>query len=213
MSTALPQGILAVIRAPDREQAATIGEGLALAGVEAVEITLTVPGAIEVIERLAEKSVCAVGAGTVRTATDAELAIRAGARFLVAPDVNLGVLDVAHAHGVPYVPGALTPSEVGRCLDHGVTAIKVFPVGALGGSRYLTTLSEPFPHAQWVVSGGISIDQVDEYLDVGARIVCLGGALIDRPAAARGDLDAVVDHARTVLSQLGQGGRAVDQRT
>lgn len=197
--TTVPAGILAVIRADSATVAETIARGLAEAGVDGVEITLTVPGALDVIERLAGTISCPIGAGTVRTEHDAVAAIARGATFIVSPDLVHAVVAATHAAGAASVPGALTPSEVGRCLDAGADAVKIFPVGSLGGPAYLRALSEPFPGVAWVVSGGIRDDQVADYRALGVRTICMGSALIDRTAAVAGDVAAVAAHARAVL--------------
>jgi len=199
MSALAPAGILAVIRADTAAAAYTIGLGLAEAGVDGVEITFTVPDALGVIERLAREAACPVGAGTVLGEDDARAAIERGATFVVSPDLRPAVVVAARAGGAASVPGALTPGEVGRCLDAGADAVKIFPVGALGGPAYIRTLSEPFPGVDWVVSGGISPEQIAEYRSVGVRAICMGGALIDRGAAAAGDVAAVARHGRAVL--------------
>lgn len=201
MTPLVPTGILGVIRAPAPEIALTIATGLARAGVDAVEITFTVPDAAAVIADFAPSADIPVGAGTVRSVADCEAAIAAGATFVVSPDFDRQVLETAHRLGAAAVPGALTPSEVGRCIDAGADAVKVFPVGAVGGPRYIRTLNEPFPGVRWVVSGGVTPRDVAAYLEAGTHTVCMGGALIDAAAAEQGDVSAVQRHAADVLSQ------------
>lgn len=200
----LPHGIICVIRASDPDEALTIARGVRAAGVDAVEITFTVPGAVDVIAELsrAAASGAAIGAGTVRTTEQAAQALSAGAMFLVSPDLERGVVAAAHAAGLPAVPGALTPNEVGECLKAEATYVKIFPVGSVGGASYVRAIAEPFPEARWVVSGGITIDEVPAFMQVGCHAVCLGGALIDRRAAAAADVDGVAAHAASVLGQL-----------
>lgn len=201
MSATIPAGIVAVIRAESGDIAYTIARGLAEAGVDGVEITLTVPGALDVIARLATELDLPVGAGTVRTRAECESAIARGATFVVSPDFQPDVVIAAHAAGIAAAPGALTPSEVGRCLAAGADAVKLFPVGAVGGPSYVRTMSEPFPGVHWVVSGGIGDEQVREYRDAGVLTICLGGALIDRTAAASGDIAGVARHGRAALAR------------
>jgi len=199
MSQRAPEGILAVVRAPDPVTALIISRGLIEAGVDAIEITFTVPDAAEVIARLTAESAVPVGAGTIRSVAQCDAAAAAGATFIVSPDLGPAVLEAAHAHGLAAIPGALTPSEVARCLDAGADAVKLFPVAALGGASYVRTLNEPFPGIDWVVSGGIGVADVASYRTAGCRAICLGGALIDRAAAAAGDLPGVTAHAREAL--------------
>ncbi|MEJ1922743.1 bifunctional 4-hydroxy-2-oxoglutarate aldolase/2-dehydro-3-deoxy-phosphogluconate aldolase [Microbacterium sp. KHB019] len=200
--TALPAGIICVVRAPTPEQALTIGRGVRAAGVDAIEITFTVPGAVDVIAELRRSPGAAVGAGTVRSVAQAEQALGAGAEFLVSPAIRAEVVAAAHRGGVPAVPGALTPVEVEACLDAGAVHVKIFPIGSVGGAAYIRALSEPLPEVRWVVSGGISVDDVASYRDAGCHAVCLGGTLIDRRAAEAGDVDAVTRHAAQVMAAL-----------
>jgi 2-dehydro-3-deoxyphosphogluconate aldolase/(4S)-4-hydroxy-2-oxoglutarate aldolase len=195
----VPTGIIAVVRAVSMEQGRTIVSGLARAGVDAIEITMTVPSAISLIEEF-RNSGTLIGAGTVLTVDQCHDAIAAGATFIVAPSTNVDVLGVSHAAGVAYIGGALTPSEVEATARAGSDAVKIFPVSATGGPNYLKALREPFPDLRAVVSGGVSLADVAHYVAAGAHAVCLGGAIIDREAAERSDVNAVAKWAREILS-------------
>lgn len=197
-----PAGVVAVVRAPTAREALTIGLGLARGGVGTIEITLTVPGAVAVIAELSRDPAVLVGAGTVLDAAAVAAVAAAGAAFVVAPDTDPLVVAAARAHGLPVVPGALTPTEIRRAWALGADAVKVFPVGSVGGPGYVRAVREPLPDVPLVVSGGIALTAVGDYLAAGVRAVCLGSALIDRAAAAAGDTDAVADHARAALAQL-----------
>lgn len=199
-SRAVPSGIVAVVRAPSAEEAATIAAGLARGGVDGVEITFTVPDAAEVIASLRGTLGVPLGAGTVRDVATCEAAIAAGATFVVAPDLDLAVVAAAHRHDVAAVPGALTPGEVGQALAVGADAVKLFPVGAVGGPAYVRALNDPFPGVRWVVSGGVRPEQVAAYRAAGCHAICIGGALIDRDAARTGDVEAVARHAARALA-------------
>lgn len=200
---ALPRGIICVIRAASADDALLIARGVSSAGVDAIEITFTVPGAEDAIRAASSIEGLSIGAGTVRTEAQVGSALGAGARFIVSPALDARVVSAAHAAGAPAVPGALTPGEVEECLATSSPFVKVFPVGAMGGPGYIKALAEPFPEARWVVSGGIGPSDVARYFDVGCHAVCLGGALIDRAAVRRGDLDAVAEHAAHVLATVG----------
>jgi len=205
MTATVPAGILAVIRATSPELALTAARGLAAAGVDGIEITFTVPVAGEVIRELSGRVAPPVGAGTVRSLDECRAAAAAGARFVVSPDLDAGVVALAHELGLAAAPGALTPSEVGRCLAAGADAVKVFPIGVMGGAGYLRTLDEPFPGTAWVVSGGVLAEQVRDYVAAGARTVCMGGALLDRAALQAGDVDGVALYASGVLAAARAG--------
>ncbi|MCU1495262.1 MAG: kdgA1 [Acidimicrobiaceae bacterium] len=194
----VPSGLIAVVRAASGAECRTIVRGLADAGVEAIEITMTVPGAVSVLAELAGMT-ATIGAGTVLDVEACRACADAGAAFIVSPVTDEPVLDVAHANGIPYIAGALSPNEVVAGLRLGVDATKLFPVGSMGGPAYLRALREPLPEIKAVVSGGIGVTDVESYVAVGAHAICMGGALIDRSAARAGDVDAVAAHARKIL--------------
>jgi 2-dehydro-3-deoxyphosphogluconate aldolase/(4S)-4-hydroxy-2-oxoglutarate aldolase len=174
-----PQRLIAIVRTRDPERAVPLAEAIVRGGVSSIEIALTTPDAFatitELTSRLADRAL--VGAGTVRTAVDARSAIAAGARFLVAPDFNEGVLDEARSAGIQYVPGALTPSEVGTILDAGVEMVKIFPAGRMGPA-YLRDLLGPFPQLRPVPTGGVDFSNAAQFLQAGAVALGVGSALI-----------------------------------
>jgi 2-dehydro-3-deoxyphosphogluconate aldolase/(4S)-4-hydroxy-2-oxoglutarate aldolase len=209
--------VIAVVRAGSAAEARTIVRGLARAAVPAIELTMTVPDAVGIIAELAGEvgalaaglgsqrvlgSQTVLGAGTVLDPADAAACAGAGARFLVSPVTDVAVLGEAHRCGIPYVGGALTPTEVLASMRAGADAVKLFPVGSVGGAGYLRALREPLPGLRAVVSGGIAAGEVGGYLAAGAHAVCLGGALIDREAARRGDVDEVAAWARAALDRI-----------
>ena len=173
-----PQRLIAIVRTRDPERAVPLAEAIVRGGVSSIEIALTTPDAFatitELTSRLADRAL--VGAGTVRTASDARSAIAAGARFLVAPDFNEGVLDEARSAGIPYVPGALTPSEVGTILEAGVEIVKIFPAGRMGPA-YLRDLLGPFPQLRPVPTGGVDLSNAAQFLQAGAVALGVGSAL------------------------------------
>lgn len=187
----LLSGIVAVIRADSPELAATIARGLDGTAVDSVEITMTVPDAVELIRDLSHELSVPIGAGTVTETTAVEVAVGAGARFIVSPGFLSDVVETALAAGVPVVPGALTPTEVMTAWQAGATAVKVFPVASVGGPAYVRSIRAPLPHIPLVVSGGIRPDEVDSYLEAGALGVSLGSSLVDAATAAAGDVEAV----------------------
>jgi 2-dehydro-3-deoxyphosphogluconate aldolase/(4S)-4-hydroxy-2-oxoglutarate aldolase len=203
---AVPSGVIAVVRAATAAEAAAIVHGLVRAAVPAIELTLTVPEALTILAEAARAvapgSGTMLGAGTVLDRRACEEAVAAGARFVVSPVTDPPVLEQAHREGVPYVGGALTPTEVLASMRAGVDAVKLFPVGSVGGPAYLRALREPLPGLRAVVSGGIGAADAQGYLAAGAHAVCLGGALIDRAAASRGDVEAIAARARQALAQI-----------
>lgn len=197
----VPSGLIAVVRAATVQECRTIVRGLVKAGVQAIEVTMTVPDAPVVISELA-RSGAMVGAGTVLDPDSCQRCIDAGARFIVSPVTDGAVLHQAHHAGVPYIGGALTPTEVVASMRAGSDAIKLFPIGAVGGVAYLRALRDPLPDLRAVISGGMTVRDAGDYLGAGAHAICMGGALIDRDAARSGDIDAIEGKARLVLSDL-----------
>jgi 2-dehydro-3-deoxyphosphogluconate aldolase/(4S)-4-hydroxy-2-oxoglutarate aldolase len=173
-----PERLIAIVRTRDPELAVPLAEAIVRGGVSSIEIALTTPDPFKTItklmSRLADRAV--IGAGTVRTADDARSAIAAGARFLVAPDFNKEVLDEARAARIPYVPGAMTPSEVGNILDAGVEMVKIFPAGRLG-PEYVRDLLGPFPQLRPVPTGGVDLSNAADFLQAGAVALGVGSAL------------------------------------
>ncbi len=206
VTTGVPTGIVSVVRAPSTSAALVIAEGVLLGGVDAVEIAFTVTDAASVIASLRARTSIPIGAGTVRTIDQCRAAAAAGATFVVAPDLDVSVVNEAHRLGLAAIPGALTPTEVGRCVAAGADAVKLFPVGSVGGPRYVRTIAEPFPGTAWVVSGGITVPEIAAYRAAGVRAICLGSALIDREAALRGDVELIARKTRTALLHLDTGG-------
>jgi 2-dehydro-3-deoxyphosphogluconate aldolase/(4S)-4-hydroxy-2-oxoglutarate aldolase len=196
----VPRGIVAVIRASDADVAELLAIGMADAGVPTIEITMTVPDAAGVIERLRGLP-ARLGAGTVLDADACTACVQAGATFIVAPDTDAEVIARATQLGVPAVPGVLTPTELRHAQRLGASAFKVFPISAVGGPGYVRALLEPFPGIAIVASGGIRAADAAAYFDAGCTAVCLGRELIDPAAVEARDVGAIATHARRVLEQ------------
>lgn len=206
----VPAGVIAVVRAATVEECRTVVRGLIRAEVPAIELTMTVPHAVALVREFAPDLAdagagTALGAGTVLDSAQCAACADAGARFIVSPVTDVSVLEEARRRGVAYVGGALTPTEVLASMRAGADATKLFPIGSVGGAAYLRALREPLPELRAVVSGGISADEAVGYFAAGAHAVCLGGALIDRDAARRGDVIAVEAKARRVMGQITRG--------
>ena len=170
--------LVAIVRTRDPELAVPLAEAIVNGGISSIEVALATPKALETIAELVSRFAhqVLVGAGTVRNASDAGGAIAAGARFLVSPDFDESVLDSARSAQIPYVPGALTPSEVGRILAAGIELIKIFPAVRLG-PRYLHDLLGPFPQLRPIPTGGIDILNAADFLKAGAVALGVGSAL------------------------------------
>ena len=199
--------LVAILRAADAERFLEVGRVLYEGGVRAIEVTLTSKGALEAFGRLQAELAgdAMLGVGTVRSVEDAKLAVDAGATYLVSPDFRADVVGWAVAHGVPVVPGALTPTEVAAAWAAGATAVKVFPVSAVGGAGYVKAVRAPLPEVPLVPTGGIGIDDIGTYLAAGAVAVGLGSPLLGDAGDPGGDLEGLADRARRAVAAAGAG--------
>ncbi len=199
-------GLLPVLRADSPEQALAIAHALEAGGVTVLEVTMTVPGALTVIERLiAEKGdSILVGAGTVLDPETARAAMLAGAQFIVSPALNLATVEICRRYSVAVFPGALTPSEVLAAWQAGADAVKVFPASAMGGAKYLKALKAPFPQIDLIPTGGVSLANAREFLEAGALALGVGGELVDARAIETGHPETITENARKYLAILGE---------
>jgi len=178
----LESGVIAVARLPAAAGLRAAARALAAGGVGAVEITLTTPGAIEAIGELASDRdlACVVGAGTVLDESAACEVIDAGARFVVSPTLTPAVIRVCRDRDIPCMPGAFTPTEIVEAWRAGAPLVKLFPAAAVGPG-YLRDLLAPLPFLRLVPSGGVSLENVGDWIRAGAAAVSVGSALL--PAA------------------------------
>ncbi len=181
-----------VVRAASPEAAMRMVEALVEGGIDVLEITMTVPGAVETIRELARREGVLVGAGTVLDAATAEACVEAGARFVVSPALDEETVRACNRIGVAVAPGALTPTEIVAAYRAGGDVIKVFPCDALGGAAYLRSLKAPLPHIPLMPTGGATLETLGAFLAAGAVAVGVGGALVD-PALSH---DALVERAQ-----------------
>jgi 2-dehydro-3-deoxyphosphogluconate aldolase / (4S)-4-hydroxy-2-oxoglutarate aldolase len=201
--------LVAILRAAGAGRFLEVGRVLYEAGVRGIEVTLTSEGALEAFGRLREElpGDALLGVGTVRSVADAELAVAAGAGYLVAPDLRPEVVGWAVERGLPVVPGALTPTEVAAAWAAGATAVKVFPVSAVGGPAYVKAVRAPLPEVPLVPTGGVGIDDIGDYLDAGAAAVGLGSPLLGDAGDPDGDLGALADRARRAVAAATRADR------
>ena len=194
-------GLVAVIRAENPEQAARIAEACALGGVAALEITFTVPGASGVIEHLAKKisGQILVGAGTVLDPETARIAILAGAQFVVSPALNPETARLCNRYQVPYMPGAGTIREVIEAMECGADIVKVFP-GEILGPAFVKAVKGPLPQAQLMPTGGVSIENVADWIKAGSVAVGVGGNLT--AGAKAGDFVSITQLARQFVEKI-----------
>jgi len=186
-------GIIPIIRAASADVVVPIAEAVLQAGLPVVEITMTVPNAIDAIGAVAKRFAgkMLVGAGTVTDAETARRAMDAGAAFIVTPCLVPEVIEAAHRADVAVLPGALTPTEVFEAFRSGGDLVKVFPVQSVGGAAYLRALRGPFPDIPLVPTGGVTLENIAEMFKAGAAAVGVGSELISRDALARRDYAAI----------------------
>jgi len=190
-------GIAAVVRGTSDELIMKAIEAALEGGVNVIEVTFTVPNALEIIERLAAKvsEDVILGAGTVLTAEMAANALDAGAQFIVSPSTNLATIEMAKSRGVPVFPGALTPTEVITAWQAGGDIIKIFPANVVGPT-YLKDLHGPFPDIPFMPTGGVDLNTARSWLENGAVCLGVGGALIDKKLMAEGNFAEITNRAR-----------------
>ena len=197
-------GLVAVIRAERSDQATRIAEACAQGGAAAVEITFTVPGAAKVIEDLAREytpETILIGAGTVLDAETARIAMLAGAQFIVGPSLNAEAARLCNRYGVPYMPGAGTVGEVIEAMECGADIVKVFP-GETLGPAFVKAVRGPLPYAALMPTGGVSIENVAEWIKAGCVAVGVGGNLTS--GAGTGDFRSVAEMAKRFVETIRQ---------
>ncbi len=191
--------VVPVVRTSSADHAETAVAWLQAAGIRIFEITMTIPGAVPLIARLAKDPGLLIGAGTVPDATVAQACLDAGARFLVAPWIDPTLSAPCRAVGAALMLGALTPTEVRAALVAGADVVKVFPASSAGGPNHIKALASVFPGVAFCPTGGVEPGNVQAYLAAGAAFVGMGGALVDEKRIATGDRAAIEAAARAVL--------------
>jgi 2-dehydro-3-deoxyphosphogluconate aldolase/(4S)-4-hydroxy-2-oxoglutarate aldolase len=195
-------GLVPVLRASSAQEAITIADAIMAGGVNILEVTMTVPGAIRVIEQLANHhgSKLLLGAGTVLDPETARSCILAGAQFIVSPALDLRTIELCRRYSVPIMPGALTPTEIVTAWQAGADVVKVFPCSAVGGAKYLKSLQGPLPQIQLIPTGGVSLSTAEEFLAAGAFALGVGGDLVDAKAAREGRTSVITENAEKYVA-------------
>lgn len=195
--------VIAVIRMSDAAKVFDVAEALRKGGVRILEITMTVPGALDVIRKMAEAKPegVLVGAGTVFDADTAAAAIWSGADFIVSPIADPGMIAACRTQHTFVAPGAFTPSEIAAAWDRGADVVKVFPATSLG-PQFFRDMKGPFPQIKLMPTGGVTVENARSFLEAGACAVGLGTALVDKKAVAAGDWGALTERARRLVDSL-----------
>ncbi len=193
-------GLIPVLRADSEDQALALASAVAAGGVTVMEVTMTVPGAIRVMRKLAEQRPdILIGAGTVLDPETARACILEGAQFIVSPALNVKTIEMCHRYSVAVLPGALTPTEIVTAWQAGADVVKVFPASALGGAKYLKSIKAPLPQVELIPTGGVSQATAYEFLQAGAFALGVGADLVDPKAIADGSPEIITENARKYL--------------
>jgi 2-dehydro-3-deoxyphosphogluconate aldolase/(4S)-4-hydroxy-2-oxoglutarate aldolase len=193
--------LLPVLRARSTAEAHALVEAILAGGVTVIEVTMTVPNAIELMHDLKMKygGKVLLGSGTVTNAAQAEATIKAGAEFVLSPSLHLDVIAKTKELGKVSIPGALTPTEVITAWEAGADYVKVFPCSAMGGASYLKALLAPFPYLKLIPTGGVTLGTAAEFLKAGAKALGVGSDLVNTKAIEEGKPWMVTDAARSYL--------------
>jgi len=194
-------GIVPVVRAESADEAARAIDAIREGGISVLEITMTVPGAVRLIEELAKRfgTDAVVGAGTVLDPETARVCILAGAAFVVSPALNLDTIACCRRYGIPVLPGALTPTEVLTAWQAGADMVKVFPCSALGGASYIKALKAPLPQVDLIPTGGVNLQTAADFIKAGSTALGLGADLVDLKAVREGKASLVTERAQKLV--------------
>jgi 2-dehydro-3-deoxyphosphogluconate aldolase/(4S)-4-hydroxy-2-oxoglutarate aldolase len=205
-------GVIPVVRAASAEEAIYVAEAVGEGGIPILEITMTVPGAVGVIEELSKRygDEVLVGAGTVLDPESARACIAAGAQFVVSPALNLQTIEKCKQESIAVFPGALTPTEVVTAWQAGADAVKVFPCSAVGGPKYLRALKAPLPQIKLIPTGGVSLSTAKDFIAAGAWALGVGADLVNTEAIRSGERESVIAAARSYVTAVREARAAVN---
>jgi 2-dehydro-3-deoxyphosphogluconate aldolase/(4S)-4-hydroxy-2-oxoglutarate aldolase len=204
LSAMMDIGIVPVVRTASAESAIKSIEAIYRGGIRAAEITMTVPGALRALEKLADQfgDKIVLGAGTVLDPETARSCMLAGAEFFVTPALKLSTIEMARRYSKVICPGALTPTEVLTAWEAGADIVKVFPCGNVGGPKYIKALKAPLPHVEMIPTGGVNLETAGEFLKAGACAVAVGAELVDAKTITEGKYEVFEDRAKLFLAAV-----------
>jgi 2-dehydro-3-deoxyphosphogluconate aldolase/(4S)-4-hydroxy-2-oxoglutarate aldolase len=197
-------GIVPIVRTSSAESAIQAVEAIYAGGIRAAEITMTVPGAIHALEKVADRfgGKIVLGAGTVLDPETARACMLAGAEFFVTPSLRLSTIEMAKRYSKVICPGALTPTEVLTAWEAGADVVKIFPCGNVGGPKYIKALKGPFPQIEMIPTGGVNLETTGDFLKAGACAVAVGSELVDAKTIKEGRFDIIENRARQYLAAI-----------
>ena len=204
LSSIIDIGIVPVIRTHSADGAIKAIEAIYRGGIRSAEITMTVPGAVKALEKIADKfgDQIVLGAGTVLDPETARICMLAGAQFFVTPSLNIATIEMAKRYSKVIMPGALTPTEVVTAWQAGADAVKIFPASAVGGPKYIKSLKAPLPHIEMIPTGGVNLETTPEFLRAGACAVAVGAELVDHKTIEEARFSVFEERARHFLEAV-----------
>lgn len=196
-------GVVAVVRVGSAREALEVCLAIARGGVKPVEVTMTIPNAIDVIKEFKStvKDEVLVGAGTVLDPETARAAILAGVDYIVTPTLNLKVIEMCHRYGKVVIPGAFTPTEILTAWEAGADIVKVFPAG-VAGPQYLKDIKGPLPQVRLLPTGGVTLENTPDFIKAGAVAVAVGTALVDKKLVAEKKFDLITERAKQFVEAV-----------
>lgn len=203
----LQSGVVAIMRAPDASQLLYAAEAIQEGGINVIEVTMTTPNAINVIEESVRQfgSKVLFGAGSVLDPETARMAILAGAQFIVSPTLNLKMIEVCKRYSIPVIPGAFTPTEILNAWEAGADVVKVFPASAGGGPAYIKALKAPLPQIRLAAVGGVNLENTAEFFRAGVDVVGVGNELINAKLLEARDFAEITNRARGFQREVEKG--------
>jgi 2-dehydro-3-deoxyphosphogluconate aldolase/(4S)-4-hydroxy-2-oxoglutarate aldolase len=199
-------GLIPVLRANSLSQGHAVVKAMIAGGVNVVEVTMTVPGAVHLLKELKREygGDLLLGSGTVTTAEQAQATIDAGAEFVISPSLHPEVIATTKKNGKISCPGALTPTEAIAAWNAGADYVKIFPCSAVGGAPYLKALLAPFPHLKLIPTGGVTVKTAASFIEAGARALGVGSDLVNLAAVDAGKPETITETARAYLKVLAE---------
>jgi 2-dehydro-3-deoxyphosphogluconate aldolase / (4S)-4-hydroxy-2-oxoglutarate aldolase len=205
LNSIIEVGVVAIVRLNSSTQLVKTAEAIQAGGIRAIEFTMTTPRALETLEEAAKQmdKNTIIGAGTVLDAETARAAILAGAKFIVAPNLNLDVIAMAHRYSVAVIPGAFSPTEIVMAWENGADIVKIFPA-SIGGAELIKALRGPFPQIKMIPTGGVDLNTAAAFIKAGSTAIAVGGNLVNNELVQRGEFDRITQLAKQYVDLVFQ---------
>jgi 2-dehydro-3-deoxyphosphogluconate aldolase / (4S)-4-hydroxy-2-oxoglutarate aldolase len=201
----LKRKVVAVLRVKEENKLQNVIEAIFAGGISVVEITMTVPNAIQLIEKMNDKldQNIIIGVGSVLNSKAAEDAVKAGAKYVVSPVFKKEIVETAHRFDVPVMPGCFTPTEIQTAFEAGADVVKVFPADVVG-MEFFKAILAPMPHLKLMPTGGVSLTNAGDWINAGACAVGIGSALLDKKAIQENDYFKLTENAKIIMNSIAQ---------